>query len=147
MAKLRIKPKRGGAKKLKALQEALATSPDVLKVISRNCAEETLNFVKDRFREEKDPYGKRWKPKQIPDGRKVLSGKTSNLKGGWHVAKQSRRGFIIAPSVDYATFHQTGTRYMASRKMVPDSDNVPRELTRVWSEIATEALSEHFADI
>lgn len=148
MPRIRIKSKRGGAKKLGALEKTLEDAPDVLKAISRNSAEEVVGLIKDGFRDEKDPYGKRWKPKQIPDGRKVLSGKTSNLKGGWHVTSSSKGGFTVAPSVDYAVHHQFG----APRAGIPQRMMVPskaRGLPAGWAdaleEVAKEELSAHFS--
>ena len=140
----RIKSKRGGSRKLKQFRKLVEDAPDVRKPIVRNIAEETLSFTKERFRVEKNPYGKTWAPKKNSDGRKVLSGKTSRLKGGWHVAKMNRRGFTVAPSVKYATFHQTGTTFFEARTMVPEDGKVPKELLDSWIEIAKEILSDHF---
>lgn len=145
----RIRPKRGGDKKLAGMRNATATAPDVLTVISKNAAEQLVNNVKQGFRDEKDPYGKPWKkPKKRPDGRKMLSGKTSRLKGGWHVVKASKRGFTIAPSVDYAIFHQKGTRFIDIRMMVPDGiRGLPPSWAQDINEVAEEAFELHFGDI
>lgn len=80
---------------------------------SRAMAEEMLDMTRERFRVETDPYGRRWKRKKRPDGRKVLSGKTSRLKGGWHIVRCDNGGWMIAPSVEYAAYHQKpGSRTM-----------------------------------
>lgn len=90
-------------RKLGALQEK------ALPVISRNMAEEGLSLIRQGFQEQSDPYGQNWKPKVFPDGRAVLVGKTARLRNGWQVKRANRSGFLIAPSVSYAQFHQGGT--------------------------------------
>jgi phage gpG-like protein len=144
---VRIRPKRGGDKALADFKRAIETSPQVLDSISRNLAEETVGLIKDGFRREADPYGGRWKPKKIADGRKVLSGKTSRLKGGWHVASADRRGFVVAPAVDYATYHQSGTRKMAARPMLPDGRGIPDSWQDAWEGIISDVLSHHFRKV
>src|SRR5688572_7388611 len=116
--RLRIK---GDFAKLRRLRKKLGPSgiKQLKRDILENVAEEILGFTKQRFRDERDPYGRRWAPKKKPDGRKVLSGKTSRLKK-WQVKKRSLRGFTIAPTVTYAAFHQDGTRHMPRRMIVPD---------------------------
>jgi hypothetical protein len=116
----------------------------VLEGASRNFAEEILGMVKQQHRDESGPYGERWKPKKKPDRRKVLSGKTSRLKGGWHIAKSSKGGFIIAPSVVYAAYHQSGTRHMPQRLLLPDGRGMPRAWSDAADEVVVEALNAHF---
>ncbi len=145
MARGQIRPKRGGDKKLDAWREAMRTAPKALGSVSRNGAEEIVGLIKDEFRTESDPYGKPWKPKKVPDGRKVLSGKTSNLKGGWHVTKANDHGFTVAPFVDYAAPHQTGTRRgLPKRPMVPDR-GLPKKWSAALKETAIEVYAAHFA--
>jgi phage gpG-like protein len=87
---------------------------EALRLASRSMAEEMLQLTFERFRAENDPYGRRWKPKKRPDGRKTLSGKTSRLKNGWHIVRFGLDGWMIAPSVEYAAYHQKpGTKTVA----------------------------------
>lgn len=147
----RIKPIGGGDKALDSFIQALAKAPKTLDAISKNLAEETVGLVKEGFRQETDPYGVVWKPKKRPDGRKVLSGKTSNLKGGWHVVKSSKRGFFVAPSVDYAAPHQSpkagedGRLKRPKRAMVPDGRGLPTRWRKIYVDISKEVLEAHFA--
>lgn len=127
-----------------AWQALFDAAPDVLTQISVGGAEELLSLTKDRFRTETEPGGRPWEPKKARDGRKTLSGKTSRLKGGWHVKRTASDGFTIAPSVDYATYHQTGTKRMAARKMVPEG-HLPAAYSKALEEVATEALSAYFS--
>lgn len=93
-------------KSLEALQKVLANPDGIRDLVSSSLAEECINLVKDGFRTETDPYGRKWAPKQKPDGRKTLSGKTSRLKNLWHRKRVSRDEIVIAPGVDYAVYHQ-----------------------------------------
>ncbi len=130
--------------KLAAWQKLFDATPELLEAISASGAEELISKVKDGFRETTDPYGKAWARKKIRDGRKVLSGKTGNLKGGWHYRRANKGGFVISPGVGYAAFHQSGTKKMVARKMVPDSRGLPPEWAKALEEVADEALKAHF---
>lgn len=136
---------RGDFQKLDHWRRAFQKAPDVLKEMSASGAEELLNLVKDEFRTETDPYGKRWKPKQADDGRKTLSGKTSRLKN-FQIKRATKSGFTIAPTVDYAAPHQTGApkRNLPQRMIVP-TRGLPRKWSKALAEIAEEALARHFA--
>jgi phage gpG-like protein len=133
-----------GFAKLAAWRKLFEATPELLEAISVSGAEEMISLVKDGFRDETDPYGKKWARKKKKNGRKILSGKTSRLKGGWHYKRADKGGFTISPSVDYAAYHQTGTRRMVARKMVPDSRGLPREWSKKLEEVAKEALEQHF---
>lgn len=134
----------GELDKLEAWEEALGTVDQTLANMSRDMAEETVDFTKERWRQQADPYGQPWKPKKRPDGRQILVGKTARLKGGWHVRKAGRGGFTISPSVDYAGFHQKSTKFIPARHMVPTSERgIPRELATAYTEIAQSHLAAH----
>lgn len=103
------------SKGLEALEKLLANPDKVLDLVARSLAEESVNLIKDGFRTETDPYGEKWQPKQLADGRKTLSGKTSRLKTGWKVTRMNGREVVVSPSVEYAEYHQNpGERKRAS---------------------------------
>jgi len=135
--------------KLAGWKKLFETFPEILDAISAAGADALVGRVKDGFRKETDPYGKRWARKKKPDGRKVLSGKTSNLKGGWHYQRTDRGGFTISPGVGYAQYHQTGapSRNMPARKMVPDSSGggLPPEWSQDLEETANEIIKAHLS--
>jgi hypothetical protein len=142
----RIKPIDNGDQKLDAFIQALADAPKTLETMSQNMAEETIGLIKDGFRSESDPYGVVWKAKKKPDGRKVLSGKTSRLKGGWHIVRSGRGGFTVAPSVNYALPHQAPKFNRRPRRaMVPYRPKLPPKWSKAYSEVATEVLAKHFS--
>ncbi|HMI91566.1 MAG TPA: hypothetical protein VK509_09400 [Polyangiales bacterium] len=132
-----------GAKVVAEWRKLFDDGDDALKLASRAMAEEMLGLTVERFRIESDPYGRRWKPKQRPDGRKTLSGKTSRLKNGWHIVRCDGSGWMIAPSVGYAVFHQDGTRRMVRRMMVPNAA-MPRAYQKALQEAAVDALKVSF---
>lgn len=93
-------------KAIEDLKRKLSKPEAIMDLVATSLAEESLGLIKDGHRTETDPYGQKWAPKKRPDGRKVLSGKTSRLKTGWHIKRVTRDGILIAPSVDYAVYHQ-----------------------------------------
>lgn len=135
------------ANPLKKLERMLDDPQRLLNAISGSLAEETVNMIKDGFRSETDPYGERWQPKQIPDGRKTLSGPTSRLKTGWHIKTQNPSGFVVAPAVAYALPHQDPQRNASGRlkrprrMMVPSEDRgLPERWARAYREVTIESL-------
>jgi len=129
------------------MRAKLAKSQRLLEVVSRNMAEEAVGLVQDGFRSETDPYGERWKPKQNPDGRKTLSGVTGRLKTGWHLKTQDAKGFTVAPSVEYALYHQAPRRGRSGRLKRPRRRMVPvtrQGMPRKWSRRLNEAAREAF---
>lgn len=91
---------------LERLRLVLEQPEQILELVSKSLAEETINLIKDGFRAETDPYGQRWEPKQKPDGRKTLSGQTGRLKTGWKVTNRTQDEIRVSPSVEYAEYHQ-----------------------------------------
>jgi hypothetical protein len=137
-------------KSLAALAKILERPEDIRLLVASSLAEEALNLTKDTFRSETDPYGDKWAPKQRPDGRKVLSGRTSRLKNGWHRKLVSAEQVIIAPSVDYAAPHQNPQRGPSGQLKRPRRMMVPSGelgLPPKWSKQLQEASNDAFAAI
>lgn len=144
-----------GRRKLAQLEKRLGNLSRVKKAIAVNQAEEVIDLIKKGFRDEQDPYGRRWKKRRRETtktaGRKVLSGETSRLKAGWKRTRLGPGGFRVSSSVEYAPHHQNprkgrgGKLKRAQRMMVPSSR---RKLGKRWSkalrEAATDALEVYF---
>jgi phage gpG-like protein len=122
---------------LRELRRKVGRDAVLMRRITKSVAEELLGLVQDGFRSETDPAGRRWERKKRPDGRQVLVGKTARLRRGWHVEKMGRTSVTIAPAVDYADFHQQGTKRMVARKMVPEG-----VLPRAWGDRINESVQE-----
>lgn len=131
-------------------QRALETIPKAIDQVSAPVAETFLGFVQEGFAQQKDPYGNPWAPKKKPDGRSILVGRTTRLRRGWHVVKH-KRGFTIAPTVDYAAAHQApkprqkwGGKSLQRRMMVPTaSRGLPRKWTQAAKDVSLAILLSH----
>lgn len=137
----------GDFKKVDAWAKAMGAAPDLLENMSRQMAEEATSLIADGFRQQRDPYGRKWKPKQAADGRLTLVGKTARLRNGWHVTRASRGGFGVSPSVDYAIYHQFGAprARIPQRMMFPSAGlGLPPAWRDALSEVIQEQLSQHF---
>lgn len=118
-----------------------ATSP-LLRTVAKNMSEEALSLVADGFRREADPYSDAWAKLKVRQG-KILQD-TGRLKK-WHRVELSPIGFRIAPTVDYAKYHQRGTSRMVARKMVPSGGVLPERWRRQMLEAANDVFAAHFA--
>lgn len=102
---------------------------------SRDMADAHLRQVEREFETETDPYGKRWAPKKRPDGRKILQGKTGNLRK-FRRAAISPRGYKIGTTAPYLRFHQSGTSRMPQRRVLPGR-RLPTQLASEFRSIFT----------
>jgi len=100
-------------------------SPKVLFEIADDQADVSLGLVAEGFGRESDPYLRRWAPKKVPDGRRILRGKTNRLVT-WRKAFVNQHGYRIESTAPYGGYHQKGTSRMVARKMVPDRNLAPR---------------------
>ena len=141
---------------LEALKRLLDNPQRIMETVSRSMAEEAIGLIKDGFRTETDPYGKKWAKRQretrSTSGRKVLSGQTSRLKNGWKIRRADGAEISISPSVDYAEPHQNpkpkadGSGLKRPRRMmVPDEQlGLPPKWERDLNETANEAFATIF---
>jgi phage gpG-like protein len=122
--------------------DQIADVPDVLDDVAANMAEETLELIREGFEKEQDPDGKRWAPLKSREGRILQD--TGVMRNSFHRKMVGRDGFTVGPSVDYATYHQTGTdRGLPVRRMVPDGD-LPSKWRARLIDIANEVLERAF---
>ena len=126
---------------LRAIAEKLAAMPDARPDLAEAIGEEALDLVQEGFGDSTDPYGSRWADKA--DGSACnLVGPTGNLRRGWHRKSVSADQVTIGPSVFYASYHQSGTRRMPARRMVPDDGDIPAGWEKTITEAAEEMLRE-----
>jgi phage virion morphogenesis protein len=82
--------------------------------------------VADEFRESRDPYGRAWAPvfRRVKGRKGLVQGKplikTGRLRASV-VAKISGSEVRIALPVEYASYHQFGTRTIPQRQILPDT--------------------------
>src|SRR5688572_17070122 len=69
------------------------------------------------FQRSQDPYGRAWKPLKYRKGKPLL--KTGRLRASATVLP-APAGFQLVLTADYASFHQSGTRRIPRRQMIPE---------------------------
>lgn len=119
----------GNIRKFKLATARLAKAPAQLLDAAEEVAGNTLlNLVLDGFDSASDPYGDPWQERaretKKTSGRKVLSGETSRLKGGFK-RSWSRGEVKIGSSVEYADYHQRPKRGKSGRLKRPRRMMIP----------------------
>lgn len=96
--------------------------------IADEMSDRALALVAEGFAKESDPFGRRWAPKKRDDGRPILRGETNRLVQ-YRKAFVNQHGFRVESRAPYARYHQTGTRKMVARPMVPVGNRLPPKWT------------------
>lgn len=79
--------------------------------------EELVELVREGFERQADPYGAPWAPLKRRSGRILQD--TGRLRMFFVRSKSASMVRVGTPAF-YGRFHQTGTKHMPARKMVPD---------------------------
>lgn len=110
---------------------------------SRKAAEGIQRLVDHEFDAGSDPYGRPWKglrPATIAKGRTPPPLTDSGaLAGGTEVRAARGAGIQVEVGESYGAFHQTGTRYMAARPILPTGP-----LPKAWQAEIDLALADAF---
>lgn len=114
--------------------------------ISKEVADGIGELVAAEFAGQHDPYGKPWAPlKESTVRRKghsrILS--DSGLLSGSTEARPSAGAGVGITSIEYGTYHQTGTKFMVARKILPDGPDLPK----AWSAVIDRAAQKAFAKV
>jgi phage gpG-like protein len=136
--------------------------PDALPLIAKRQAAALGKLVTDEFRQSMDPYGKPWAPVDRSRGRdrrararRAAAGKpvrndkplvdTGRLRASV-VARAEGSIVRISLPVEYASYHQYGTRRIKRRQILPEADTggLPPKWLGVMQTEANAALNEHF---
>jgi phage gpG-like protein len=99
------------AKKIRDL-----TGPSAKRAILLNVAEEVIELVREGFDNQADPYGAGWAATQR--GGRILAD-SGRLKSSWHRRSLTPQRVVVGSGVTYGRYHQSGTRRMPQRAMVP----------------------------
>ncbi len=118
--------------------DGLANSTEELCEVLAN---RSLKLIQEGFRNEVDPRGVAWAPRRsgqrkftaasvnaggafkqgkARQGHKLLH-QSGDLQGGFTVIGVNRNGFTVGSWPEYGGFHQTGTKFLPARRMVPKS--------------------------
>ncbi len=100
---------------------------------SEVAGEKLVELTQAGFELQRDPHGKKWRRKKKPDGRKILHGKTGDLKRLWE-AEASRRAIKLESPVKYFGVHQKGNATHPRRAMVPYK-GLPKKYEKALEEI------------
>jgi phage gpG-like protein len=127
----------------------LAT-PDFQQEIIRRLATTATKLLADEFRDSKDPYGRPWAPvfrnrakdrraraRQAARGRGPRSDKPLEDTGRLRAAtigsvSVEGHGFRVSIPVEYASYHQYGTRWIKQRQIVPMTET--GGIGPIWTE-------------
>lgn len=129
----------------KGFQRLHGTLRKLSEVPSRAAADAAVRIADvfdGQFADGVDPYGKQWaalKPYTLAKGRfpPPLTD-TGAMRDSIEVKPTPGAGIEVTMGVDYATFHQTGTRDMAQRQIMPQSGGLPAS----WSSAIADAVRE-----
>lgn len=143
---------RGDFGALEDLQRRIreVTNPRFREEVAHRLAGTAIKLLADEFRQSRDPYGNAWKPvfrKRARDrrarARRASAGRpprgdrplidTGRLRAAaTSSAADLSTGELVRISipVDYASYHQYGTRRMARRQIIPESNN----LGPIWAD-------------
>lgn len=134
----------GDLSQLSRFADKLEKATDAKRDILRSLAEESITLTADTFKAQRGPYGGKWKAKKRPDGRAILTGPTGVLRNSWHLSV-GHDWFRIAAGVAYAKYHQSGTRKMVARVMLPlKARGIPPKWMRAFRSTVDEALRTLF---
>jgi phage gpG-like protein len=96
-----------------------------------------IDVIDRGFEGTKDPYGAQWAKRKQAKPWRILN-KTGRLQGGWR-SETTWFGCRFSNRVPYSEFHQYGTIFMPSRKMVP---SLQRGYSRPWAVMVKQAFVE-----
>jgi phage gpG-like protein len=161
----------GDIAKLDKWAKRLREVPKVMDGLSEQLAEETIDLIKDGFEKSRDPYGKKWAPLKLRDGRPLED--NGGLKGSWFKKYARRDGFKVANGKSYAIIQHAGSgiygpkkepivpkkakalrlgkygfaksvKGTVARPMVPYKKRLPKKWLQAYQEVAEDFLTEHF---
>lgn len=116
-------------RQLMVLMGELGTIPSR---VAADAAEKIAHLIASQFQQGQDPYGNPWaplRPATLAKGRRPPPlTDTGAMSSGIVVRPLRGAGIEIqASSTPYAHFHQTGTKHMAERSILPDGGELPGE--------------------
>lgn len=91
-------------------------SPDFKVAVARRLTGTVLKLLADEFRGSRDPYGRVWKPVRRR-GKPLID--TGRLRASATGVRAEGAAVRVSIPVEYASYHQFGTRRIAQRQIVP----------------------------
>jgi phage gpG-like protein len=115
------------------------------KEISNALSRASKRLISNQFAKEQDPYGKKWAPKIVSNGKKILIDTGKMRRAFRYFAKL--RTVTITNNIFYSTFHQTGTKKMAQRMIFPLKNKTSITWTKAFNKASIKELNKFFKDI
>jgi phage gpG-like protein len=95
--------------------------PGFKEEVARRLTGTAIKLLADEFRGSKDPYGTPWKPLKRRAGKPLLdTGRLRAAAVGQTAGQASGAVVRVVIPVEYASYHQDGTRRIPRRQIVPD---------------------------
>jgi phage gpG-like protein len=128
-------------KGLQRLSGTLRALADVPSRASADAAGRIAELIEESFDSGTDPYGRPWaalaastrargrNPPPLTD--------TGSMRGSVQVAALPSAGIAVTIGTAYATFHQTGTKHMPQRQILPQSGG----LAPSWRQAIADAVA------
>lgn len=132
---------------LRDLSARLKELQSVPSRIARRVAASINEQLADQFEQGVNAYGNAWKP-LLPQTIRRKKGdarilrRTDELSTNT-IAKPMAGSGIEIESLDYGEKHQTGTKHMVARKILPDGSALPRG----WTDAIEEASADEFGKV
>lgn len=130
------------AKLDRAIAELAALgNPRVVSVAAANVAQAVVAEVQLGFRKQQDPYGAAWAPLKRDRARNKKAAKKNGKSSKGKILRDTGRlansitgrassnQVVVGTNVEYAAYHQYGTRYMADRRILP-----MMQFPKAWAE-------------
>ena len=99
--------------------------------IAEDSARIILRNTRDRFQDEIDPDGQPWIPSRrvrLRGGKTLLD--TGRMFSGLELVQSGLAEYTVTTDAPYATFHQTGTRFMPKRQFLGVSQQDETDITQ-----------------
>jgi len=101
--------------------------------------------IAEQFDNGADPYGRSWsplRPATLAKGRRPPPLTDSGtMRSSVRVVPLRGAGIEITIGAPYAHFHQTGTKHMVERSILPDGSELPEEWDDAIEQATTEAVA------
>lgn len=109
--------------------------------VAKQLAHEALTQVKLGFSQSVAPDDASWAPLKYRKGKPLRD--TGRLANSFGVLREGPDGFTVGTNVAYAAYHQTGTRHMPARPMVP-AGGLPPRYADAFTDLLETYLAKHF---
>jgi phage gpG-like protein len=157
---------RGDFARLEELRRRVkeVASPGFREAIAKRLAASAMKLVADEFRDSKDPYGRGWLPVHRDRPRDRRARASAMRRGNWQRAMRPDKPLVdtgrmrsavvayadgttvrVSIPVEYASFHQYGTRRIPQRQILPEEST--GGLGPIWGEAFRKELSGAINDL